>query len=645
MTADHTARSQCFHPNGNFVEFTREEIGQSIPERFEKIVRQYPDRLAIKTRNHSLTYRELNRHANRLARRVLDNRGPASEPVPLLMEQDAPVIAAMLGILKAGKFYVPLDPSLPHLRMQSILEDLHTTYLVTNRKNAALANSVTGAALNLVNIDELDSSINDDPGIPAPPEALCWVIYTSGSTGKPKGVMQNHRNVLHFMMNYTNALHICADDRLTMLYSFSVNGGAHDVFAALLNGAALFPLDLKEDGFTQLPEWLIQEKITIYHSVPTVFRQFIDGLMAPREFPDIRVVRLGGEPVYRRELEFYKKHFSERCILVNRLGSTETGSLRMYFVNKESQISGNLVPVGYPVADNEVFLVDDAGQQITGDEGEIAVKTRYISPGFWGRPDLTEAVFLRAPGAGDERIYRTGDLGRMLPDGCLLHLGRKDFFVKIRGYRIEIDEIEAALRECPGIREAVVVARSNNSGDERLAAYLVPNALPGPKAGELRRLLNKKLPDYMIPHDFVTIQAIPLTDTRKLDRKALPVPGTSRPELTTAYAAPSTSIEKELAQIWAEVLSVDEVGIHDDFFELGGHSLSATRIISRVVRAFKLQLPIRALFDSPTIAAMSAVISNQEGEAAGEEDLQRLLSEIEALSEETAKQLVAKELK
>jgi amino acid adenylation domain-containing protein len=645
MPSDTAARSKCFHPNGSFVEFSREEIDQSIPERFEKIAREYPDRLAIKTKNHSLTYNDLNSAANRLAHTILSQRGRKNEPVALLMEHDAPVIAAILGALKAGKFYVPLDPSLPHLRVKYILDDLPASYIVTNNKNLPLAKSLAGSVLDLVNIDELDSLPDGDPCIGIQPESLSWVIYTSGSTGKPKGVIQNHLNVLHFMMNYTNALHICVDDRLTLLYSFSVNGGSHDIFAALLNGAALFPRDLKEDGFTRLGDWLIEERITIYHSVPTVFRQFVESLTDQGEFPDLRIIRLGGEPVYKRELDFFKKLFSNDCILVNRLGSSETGSLRMYFVNKETQISGNLVPVGYAVMDNEILLVDDAGKQIAGDEGEIAVKTRYVSPGYWGRPDLTDAVFLTDPAGGEKRIYRTGDLGRMLPDGCLLHLGRKDFFVKIRGYRIDMDEIEAALREYPSIKEAVVVARNNNSGDERLVAYLVLTVQPGPKVGELRRFLKERLPDYMIPHDFVTLEAIPLTDTRKVDRKALPDPGTSRPELTTPYVAPGTPIEKELTKIWAEVLSTDEVGIDDDFFDLGGHSLSATRIISRVIATFKLQLPVRALFDSPTVAAMSIVISSKERRKASEEDLKQLLSEVESLSEKTSEELLAEQVK
>ena len=630
MTTDASARSKCFHPGGRFVEFRREEIEQSIPERFEKIAREFSERPAIKSRNYSLTYDELNRFSNRVAQAIIGQRGTKQEPVVLLMEHDAPVVAGILGVLKAGKFYAPLDPSLPHSRIEYILGDLRAGCILTNSKNLSLTQSLTGSALQVINIDELDDLPDTNPGIAIPPDYLSWVIYTSGSTGNPKGVMQTHRNVLHFMMNYTNGLHICAHDRLTLLYSFSVNGGSHDICAALLNGAALLPLDLKAEGFSDLGQWLIAEKMTIYHSVPTVFRQFVETLTGEDEFADLRVLRLGGEPVYKRELNLFKKYFSKDCILVNRLGSSETGSLRMYFTDKDTQISGNLVPVGYPVSDNEIMFLDDAGKQMAGDEGEIAVRTRYVSPGYWGRSDLTDAAFLPDAADSEKRIYRTGDLGRLLPDGCLLHLGRKDFFVKVRGYRVDTDEIEAALVEYPGIKEAVVVARNNNSGNEQLVAYSVPTIRPGPDVSVLRTFLREKLPEYMIPAAFVTLDAMPLTATRKIDRTALPEPSTSRPQIATAYAEPKTPTELELAKIWAEVLSVDQVGIHDDFLALGGHSLAATRIISQVVSVFRLQLPLRALFDAPTVATMAVIIAGKQ--KASEEDLRKLLSEIDSLA-------------
>jgi amino acid adenylation domain-containing protein len=638
MTSDSSARSKCFHPSGRFVAFEKHEIEQSIPQRFEEIVHRHPDRLAVKTKKHSFTFSELNSTANRLAQTILAERGAKQEPVALLMEHEAPVIAAILATLKSGKFYVPLDPSLPHARLKYILEDLQANYIVTNSRNLSLAKALAGKALDLFNSDELEHLTATNPAVDVRPDYLSWVIYTSGSTGKPKGVMQTHRNVLHFMMNYTNRLRICPEDRLTLLYSFSVNGGAHDIFAALLNGAALFPYDLKQQGFTDLRHWLKEERITIYHSVPTVFRQFVESLTDQQEFPNLRVLRLGGEPVYKRELDFFKNHFSKDCIMVNRLGSSETGTLRMYFIDKETQISGNLVPVGYAVPDNEILLLDEDGKQSTSDEGEIAVKTRYVSPGYWGRPDLTNAVFLPAAAGCEERIYRTGDLGRVLPDGCLVHLGRKEFFVKIRGYRIDIDEIEAALCDCAGIKEAVVVARNNNSGDEQLTAYYVPTQHPGPDVGELRAFLRSKLPEYMTPRTFVMLEAIPLTATHKIDRNALPDPSMSRPDTGTPYVAPTNPIEEDLARIWAEVLSLDQVGIHDDFLALGGHSLDASRIISRVIASFQLQLSIRALFDSPTVATMAAVIAGNLERKASKAVLTGLLSETDSLSQAETKE-------
>jgi amino acid adenylation domain-containing protein len=555
-----------------------------------------------------LTYRDLNQAANRTAHAVLATCGDKNRSIAVLMEHDAPVIGAIIGALKAGKFYVPLDPSLPYARSKFILDDAQAESIITNTTHLSLAKSLAKSPSRLLNIDDIKDFPDADPPARARPDDLSWLIYTSGSTGRPKGVMQNHRNVLHFMMNYTNGLHICAEDRLTMLYSFSVNGGGHDMFAALFNGAAVCPYDLKAEGFAGVGQWLIDERITIFHSVPTIFRQFAESLTGREDFPDIRIVRLGGEPVYRRDVNLFKKHFSNDCILVNRLGSSETGSLRMFFLDKETEVRNHLVPVGYAVDANDILLVDDSGAQVAGDEGEIAVRTRYVSPGYWRRTDLTADSFFDDPADEKGKIYRTGDLGRMLPDGCLLHLGRKDFFVKIRGYHVELAEIEMTLMEFPGIKDVVVTALNNNSGDERLVAYVVPKTAPGPNISEMRRFLADKLPDYMIPTTFIALDALPLTDTLKVDRKALPEPKGLRPEIAVSYAPPRNSVEEALVKIWAEVLDLNQVGIHDNFFDLGGHSLAVTRVISRVAETFSLDLPITVLFDSPTVAEMAEAI-------------------------------------
>jgi non-ribosomal peptide synthetase component F len=355
--SDEHIRAKCFHPNGTFIEFPEDEIEQSITKRFEKVVQQFPDRAAVESRRHRLTYRDLNRAANRTAHAVLTTCGDKNRAIAVLMEHDASAVSAIMGALKAGKFYVPLDPSLPFARSKFIVDDAQAEAVITNTKHLSFAKSLVTSPSLLLNIDDIEDLPDTDPPGRARPHDLCWVIYTSGSTGRPKGVTQNHRNVLHFMMNYTNGLHICAEDRLSLLYSFSVNGGAHDIFAALFNGAALCPYDLRADGFAELGKWLIDERITIYHSVPTVFRQFAESLTGREDFPEIRIVRLGGEPIYQRDLNLFKKNFSTDCILVNRLGSSETGSLRMFFLDKETELQNNLVPVGYAVADNDILLV------------------------------------------------------------------------------------------------------------------------------------------------------------------------------------------------------------------------------------------------------------------------------------------------
>ena len=487
-------------------------------------------------------------------------------------------------------------------------------------------------------------SLSDPPFLSLSPAALAWILYTSGSTGQPKGVVQTHRNVLHFVMNYNNGLHLCAEDRLAVLSSFSVNAANHDIFTALLNGASLYPLNIKECGVGRLVDWLIRHEITIYHSVPSVFRHFLDSLIDEVKFPSVRVIRFGGESTSKRDVELYKRHFSRDCILVNRLGSTETGTLRWYFMDQSSPIEGNIVPVGYPVEDNEILLLDESGKEVSIDAiGEIAVKSRYVTPGYWRKPDLTKASFLPGSERADERIYRTGDVGRLLPNGCLIHLGRKDFQVKIRGHRIEIAEIEMALLDHPAIKQAIVVPREDYADDRRLAAYLVAATRPAPAISELRSFLKETLPDYMIPSTWMFMEAFPLAPNGKVDRQALPPPSSTRPELDTVFVAPRTPIESRLAQIWSEVLSIDQVGVNDNFLDLGGHSLAATRVVSQVIKHFQVDLPLQSLFQSPTVAEMTRLITEHRVKKLSEDELQSILKDLESMSDEQARKFLSEQ--
>ena len=603
-------------PTNDFIEFRNEEVEQSVPARFEEQVRRHSTRLAVKTRGEALTYDALNRAANRVASAILARRRETgAEPVALLLEQGAQAIAAMLGVLKAGKIHVGLDPAHPRARTDLALENAQPGLLVTNRKHLPLAQELGRGALATLNLDELDPRTSDaNPGLSISPDQLAYILYTSGSTGTPKGVVHTHRNLLHDCRNRTNLFHISADDRCSLL-SFGTGQAIKNIFTVLLNGAALYPLNVTEEGATHLAGWLIREEISVYESSASLFRSLCEALTGQEQFPQLRLIRLGSEAISRKDVELYRTHFSAGCILVNLLASVEAGSLRCYLIDKETPLTGDLVPVGHAVEDIEVLLLDDAGEEVGCNRvGEIVVRSRYLSPGYWRRPDLTQVAFPPSPEGGPERTYHTGDLGRMRPDGCLEYLGRKDFQAKIRGYRVEVGEIEMALLTLESVRAAVVTAREDVPGQRRLVAYVVPSAVPGPTVRELRATLAPKLSDFAMPSAFVMLDALPVLPNGKVNRSALPAPGPARPELETPLVPPRTPVEETLAEIWAEVLGVDRVGIRDHFLELGGNSLQASRLVVRIIRAFGVELPLPALYQAATVEEMAAVIAQHPAE-------------------------------
>ena len=634
-------RAKCFHPTGMFVEFPKEEIEQSIPARFEKIVRKYPDRTAVKTGRYQVSYDDLNRAANRLAHVILAKTRPDQEPIALFLEHGISPIIATLAILKAGKFAVQTDPAAERSRIAYLLEDSRATIVLTNEKSYSMAQEWATEKRHLINIDDLDSHLSDDNlGIPISSTAPASVRYTTGSTRQAKGSLKSHRHDLHSVANFTNYFHVCADDRILMLGRHVL--GKH-AFEALLNGGALYPFDLLDESLVNLAQWLIQEQITIYKSLPTAFRHFVGTLSGRESFPKLRLIRLAGEPVYTADLELYRKHFPSDCLFVNSFSSTETGNISVYFADKNTHLNRGRVPVGYPVEGKEVLLLDETRKKVGPYRtGEIAVRSRFLSTGYWQRPELTREKFHSEPGTEGGQLYFTGDLGRMSNDGCLELIGRKDFAIKIRGSRVDVGETEAALGEHPGIKELVVVPKKLPSGDTRLVAYLVARNKPAaPTVTELRHFLKEKLPESMIPAAFVVLDKLPLLPTGKVDRRALPDPGDRRPELDTPYVTPRTGIETELQRIWTEVLSIGQIGIHDNFFDLGGHSLAATRVISQVIKKFQLDIPLQSLFQSPTITEMAAVITEHQGKKVGEKELDRILTELESLTDEEASRLLA----
>jgi acyl-coenzyme A synthetase/AMP-(fatty) acid ligase/acyl carrier protein len=403
----------------------------------------------------------------------------------------------------------------------------------------------------------------------------------------------------------------------------------------LLNGAALISLELDEAGLRHLGNWLIEEEITVYTCVATVFRHSVRSLTGTEKFPKVRLIHIGGEPISKADIDLYKKHFPDECIFVNRYSISETQAVSYYFIDKQTEIKDERVPVGFPLEGNEILLLDEDGNKLGVNQvGEIAVKSPYLALGYWGRPELTSAKFVADPKGAKERVYLTGDLGYMRDNGCLIHLGRKDFQAKIRGHRVELSEIEMALLAIPVIKQVAVVARDDWRADKRLVAYVVPRSGQAPTSGELRALLKEKLPTYMLPSFFVAMDSLPLTPSGKIDRRALPPPAKSREKADMSYAAANTPVEKVLAKLWADIMGIEDIGIHDDVSELGVDSLLSAQIVSRVNDTFPLKRPLNTLLEAPTVAKLSKFIIEQETLPGQSEQVANILLKIDDMSAE-----------
>jgi amino acid adenylation domain-containing protein len=631
-------------PSNPFIKFSRNDIEQSIGSRFEKIVDRDPARIAVKIDDQAVTYGTLNKMANRIAHALRSGSGTSNEPVAVLVKNDLGTIAAILGIIKAGKIYVPLDISFSPAWAKFILQDTNIKIVLTGRDGLSLAKSWLNSAHILIEFESLDAGWSEEkPEEVVSPDALSQILYTSGTTGHPKGAMDNHRNTLHYVMRLGNASHISPEDRMTLVRPPSSAGALSNLYLALLSGSAIFPVDLKQVGLTAIAGWLQREKITILHAGGTVFRHFARQLTGRERFPDLRLIRLGSGQVFEQDLELFKRHFSD-ALLLHVLSSTETNTYRVHFFGKDSYVPDGALPVGYAVEDMEVLILDDSGNPLGVNEvGEIAVRSDYIFPGYWNNSALTDAVFVDDPDGHGRRIFRTGDLGRLQPDGCLQYLGRKDFRLKIRGHRIQAEEIELALLKLPGISQAVAVAHKDVYGDDQLVAYVTPAAKEIPTISQIRDSLKKWLPDYMVPSKFVILESLPPNANGKVNRQELPTPELDRPKLGTRFSAPTNLMESVLAKIWSQALGINSVGIHDLFFDLGGDSIIAARIVSAIGRIFPWNLTLAEFYDACTVAQAAQLLVQKAPSAERAERAATLFLRVDGMSAAEVETMLADE--
>jgi len=604
-------------PKG-FQPIDREALQSSIVQHFEQIALRHPDKIALRSETEQYTYKQVNEAANRIAQVIVARLGSSSEPVVFILDHAPAAIIAMLGILKSDKGYVPVDPDYPPMRIAYILDDTGTRLVITNQRNLATAQAALAGHLGveLLNLNTLNADIpTDNLELSIPPTNLAYILYTSGSTGNPKGVMHSHQDALNNTFSLTNDFKISSSDRLALFITFGFEASRFSIYSALVNGGTLCLYDIRSSGLASLPIWIAQEKITLLLSTPSTYRHMFDLVPKSQQMPSVRLIVLGGEPVSSQDIEILRRHFSSRCVLSNTFGMTETGVAAYYLVSSRTNLSGHSVPAGFPTGEKELELFDENGVSVKpGEPGEIWVKSRYLFPGYWRQPELSQQKISTDPQNPELRSFRTGDLGRKRQDGCLEHLGRVDSQVKIRGYRIEIAEIEAVLHEHPCVKDTAVIARETNQspGQKQLIAYVVPDEKGMPSKKELQNFVAARLPSYMLPSVFVFLGGLPLTSTGKVNHQALPTPDVAGQAEEYSYLAPRDPIESQLVKIWERVLKVQKVGVQDNFFELGGDSLIAAHLFSQIEKSFGKKLPLVTLLQASTVEQQANILSKDD---------------------------------
>jgi amino acid adenylation domain-containing protein len=582
---------------------------QCIQEQFEDQVEQTPDAIALVFGNERLTYRELNSRANQLAH-YLRKRGVGPEtPVGVCLDRSAEMIVALLGILKAGGAYVPLDPGYPSERLAFTLADSRVPLLLTVKRFEPIFHAPDAAIFWLDECPELAGESAENPLRKGTSDNLAYVIYTSGSTGVPKGVGVSHRTAVHLFTATRERLAFLEGDIWTVVHSSAFDFSVWEIWGSLLQGGCLIvvPLDIVQSP-VDLYTFLCREQVTVLNQTPSALRQLLDirRQRAGQRDWNLRLIVCGGDAL---DQELAADLVQLGIPVWNFYGPTES-TVWTTCTLIEGPPANNLIAIGRPIADLKVYLLDDYLQPVPmGVPGELFIGGDGLARGYINRPELTAERFVPDLFSTEQgkRLYRTGDLARYQSDGKIEFLGRLDTQVKLRGFRIELGEIETVLSQHPNVTQAVVVIRKDQSGDQRLVAYFTADD-PSPGSNDLRSFLQLYLPDYMVPSAFVLLEAMPLTPNKKVDRRVLPAPDYSGSVNIEQFVEPQDPVAELLSDIWAKVLGVERIGIYDNFFDRGGHSLLATQVVSRLRDTFHVDVPVRALFESPSVASLAQKI-------------------------------------
>jgi amino acid adenylation domain-containing protein len=595
----------------------------SIVSLLERQVDATPDVVALRRNGEAVTYDELNRRANRLGRHLVGLGVRAETPVGICLDRSIDMVVAVVAVLKAGGAYVPLDAAYPADHLAKIVADARTRVVLCDGRTISRLPR-NGALLVDVDADPAAGESGDDLGVSVGPDSLAYVIYTSGSTGRPKGVAVEHRQILNRLHWMWHAYPFADGEVACQKTALGFVDSVWELFGPLLKGVpnVIVPAEDVRD-LKALVGILAENGVTRIWLVPSLLSALLETWPdLGRRLPALRFWVASGEPL-SAELAAIFEESAPDAVLYNLYGTSEVWDATWYDPQREAPRNGR-VPIGRPIANVQAYVLDGRLEPVPpGIPGELHVGGDGLARGYLGDPQLTAARFVpdpfaRGPGA---RLYKSGDLARYRSDGNIEFLGRIDQQVKLRGFRVDVGEIEVALEELPDVQAAVVALREDSPGEPRLVAYVVRDAHAAEDDGlavAARRFLRRRLPEYMVPAAFVTLSALPRTATGKLDRRALPPPDRALSLLTRNYVAPRSPVEAEVADIWVELLGVERVGVYDSFFELGGHSLLGIRALSRVKDIFQVDIPFRAIFETPTVADLAALVVELRAQGGGD---------------------------
>jgi amino acid adenylation domain-containing protein len=622
----------------------------SVQELFTQAAEARPGATAVERAGVRVTYAELESASNRLANHLLAAGLAPGETVALVADDAAEVVTAIIGVLKAGGVFVPLDPRIPAERLRAMIAEVTPRRLLAQTKFVAPLRAAAGeAARSVVALDDpagggglegvefygahADAS---RPAVETGADDMAYVYFTSGSTGRPKGIAGRLKGIDHFVRWEIKTFGVGEGTRVSQLTSPSFDAYLRDVFTPLSAGGTICAPPSRETilDAARLVAWLNEARVEIVHCVPSLFRSLLSQPLNGSDFPAMKYVLMAGEPLLPSDVKRWTDVFGERIRLVNLYGPTETTMTKFCYLVQTSDKDRRTIPIGKPIEGARALVLDAKRRACPpGAVGEIYIRTPYRTLGYHQQPELTAEVFVPNPfnDDPDDLVYRTGDLGRVLDDGNFEFLGRQDQQVKVRGVRIELREIEDTLRRHPRVRDVAVVDLEDSGGNKYLCAYVVAGG--GVESAQLKEFVAASLPEYVVPSAFVLLEELPRTISGKVDRRALPRPAEAHAR-RGEFVAPRTPTEERLAALWAQALNVERVSVEDNFFDLGGHSLLATQLLARVRAALEVEVPLRALFAAPTVAGLALAVTELQAEQRGDAELSQMLAEIKGLSDE-----------